>query len=388
MEKKANICYCIANIILTIKVMLASSSLINLKIGDSILSAIYLGLILVVLVFQKYKIKDLVLFFVIGLLASYTCLKNDNFYLIFSCLGCFAIKYVNLRKLLKYRYYTKVIIIAFHVLYTFVVFLIDPQIIPTVERGGEIRYYFYLGQPNTFQMYVLWTTLEILFVYYKSLRKEDLIVAFLVNMFFYYFTDSNSSILVLIFTLMLIYFSKYNKKSYRFIDQITKYSYFIITLIIFMMAYFYSNAGILGVVLKIVNKVMTGRLAYGAYVFQQSGITIFGSKLEFSEIVFWNGQWYDDLYLDSAYLALLLQYGVVWVVIIGYGIYKCAKLRRVIEINIFLLSYIMYGIMESYVLDASVCFPILFIGKMYFRRKQKVKYNKNELNAKNMDYNI
>ena len=185
LDKKANMCYYAANIILTIKVMLASSTLVDLKIGDSVLSAIYLGLILIVLIFQKYRIKDLVLFSVIGLLATYTCLKNNNFYLMFSCLGCFAIKYVDLRKLLKYRYYTKIIIIVAHILYTFIIFLTDPQTIPTIERGSEIRYYFYLGQPNTFQMYVLWTTLEILFVHYRTLKSINLIIAFATNIFFY-----------------------------------------------------------------------------------------------------------------------------------------------------------------------------------------------------------
>lgn len=375
-ESKADLCYYLAGVMITIKAMLASSSLITLGIGDTILAGIYLGLIVIKLLSQKYSIRDLLIFGVIGLLAIYTCRENNNYYLMFSFLGCIAIKGVNLRRALTYRCWTKAVIILLHVMYTFLMMIIDFNAIPTIIRKGQIRYDFFLGQPNTFQMYLLWTTLELLFIYFDHVNEKELLGVFILNYFFFLFTDSNTSIQVLFITCVLIAIVKRNKKKgIAFVNYIAKYGYGVISVLILGMAYFFGNSvGVFQLFLKAIDRLMTGRLAYGSYALYHGGLTFIGRHLDFGETVLWNDQWFDALYLDSGYLALLLKYGVVWIFIIGLGIYLCAKMNDV-TMNIFLVAYILYGIMESYVLDASVCFPILFIGLLYFN---KYNLNKND----------
>lgn len=366
-ESKANLCYYLASVVITIKAMLASSSLVTLGFGDSILVGIYLVLIVIKLLSQKYSISDLAVFGIIGLLAIYTCKENNNYYLMFSFLGCIAVKGVSLRRALTYRCWTKTVIILFHVIYTFLMLAVDSSAVPTIVRKGQIRYDFFLGQPNTFQMYLLWTTLEFLFIYFESVNEKKLLGAFILNYFFFLFTDSNTSIQVLFITCVLIAIVKRNKKKgFAFVNNIAKYGYGVISILLLGMAYFYGNSnGFFHLFLKAVDQFMTGRLAYGSYALYHGGLTMIGRHLDFGETVLWNGQWFDALYLDSGYLALLLKYGIVWLFIIGFGVYFCAK-ENDIAINIFLVAYILYGIMESYVLDASVCFPILFIGVVLF----------------------
>ena len=371
-KRKAAECYYLANIVLTIKVIFASSSLINSDLFDTILSGLYLSLILIKLFSQVYHIKDLVIFGVIGLLAVYTCKENNNYYLMFSCLSCFAIQGIDLKILLKYRCWTKIFLIAFHVLYTFGMMLVDFSAVPTIERNGYIRYFFYLGQPNTFQMYVLWTTLEFMYVYFDKVNERKILGILALNIFFYSFTNSNTAIQVMLFVGVLLYLYKHHYAiARRIINWISQYGYGVFTVMILLLMYMYNySGGILRVITRVINKGMTGRLAYGAYALYRDGLAIIGHRLSLEEVTLWNGQWFDALYLDSAYMALLLKYGIVWILIAVYGIYQCAKKKKIRE-NIFLMAYILYGIMESYVLDASICFPILFLGKQYFDQTKK-----------------
>lgn len=107
---------------------------------------------------------------------------------------------------------------------------------------------------------------------------------------------------------------------------------------------------------------LTGRLLYGAYAFDVYGFSKLGRNISFPEKSFWNGYWLDQIIFDNSYLYLFIVYGSIYFVVISIALYLIGKKMEPIE-KIILIGLALFGSMEGYMLNISICFPLIFIGK-------------------------
>lgn len=362
----------IAHLVLILKMMIDSSSLINLpEQVETLFDIVILACVGIQLFMQEYSKKELFGIGSLGLLCIYSCIVAKNFYLLFAYLLTVTIKNVNIKKLLIYRVLLKFVIISIHCIAFFYCFFFEKDLLFTMTRNGVLRYDFFLGQPNTCQMYIFWTTLEFLFIKFEDLNSAYIAIAFLINAFFYCFTNSNTSFILAICVFLFI-FGK--KNGWNVIINI--YTFIVKKGMIFLSVFFalvvaiYATAPVaLKIIFTVLDKALTGRIAYGAFAYYLYGFTFWGQKIYIDNVTLWNGQWYDALYLDNAYLLSLLNFGAIYMVIISIFLFKNEKYFTQKE-KIFIAAMVLYGITESYIFDVAKCFSLILLGVVYYRKKQ------------------
>jgi hypothetical protein len=119
------------------------------------------------------------------------------------------------------------------------------------------------------------------------------------------------------------------------------------------------------------DKFFTGRLLYGAVAYDLKGLSIFGKVAEFDQKIYWNGYWIDGMIFDNCYIWMMVSYGIVYLVLISLASIVFNK-RMDVRDRIFIILYTLYTVMEAYVMNAAICFPLLIFG-MYFTGKREPK---------------
>lgn len=357
-----------AFIVLAVKNVLDSSSLLKRPdIVDTLLIIIFLGFIFWKLALQTYSWMRIVVFAVFWLLSIYTCIKGNYFYLIFTFLGTIAMQDVEIKEVVKKTSTIKIILILIHVLASLFFLVFMPEKVETIVRNGVTRYGFMLGHPNTFSMYVLWTSMEFIYARYEKLRIPKLLIIWFINAFTYLITNSNTSIIVSTITIALIIFEKCGKeKAISFVKPVSKYAFLVCSIAfpLIIASYTKLSGGALSL-FNTLDKMFTGRLLYGAYAYDEYGFTLLGRTIWFSSKTYWRGHWFDTIIFDNSYIWMFIIYGYLYLIIISIGFILISKRTTTLE-KILLIGFTVYGIMEAYIINASICFPLFFIGKYIY----------------------
>jgi len=370
--------YEFAFMILAVKNILNSSTLIKCpEWVDMLLIMVFLGFIVWKLALQTYTWGRFFFFTGFAILCAYTCVKAEYFYLLFSFLGIIAIQDVELKEVVKKTSRIKIALLLLHVIVYFVTMLISPEKIIFFYRDGVMRHYFMLGHPNTFSMYVLWTSLEFIYARYEKLRIPNLLFIWLINAITYYFTNSNTSIMVSTLVVTLFVLDKWGKKKLiAFIIPVSKYCFTACTILIPLLIVSYTklSAGMLEM-FNMLDSFFSGRLLYGAYAYDKYGFSLIGRTIIFAKKTFWHGHWFDSIFFDNSYIWMFILYGYIYLIVISSAFIWISKKTTTVE-KVLIIAFTFYGVMETYVINAAICFPLFFIGKYLYVAIQEKREKK------------
>ena len=302
-------------------------------------------------------------------------MKMKFFYLIFTILCICGIQDVDLIVTLRRSARMKIALLGFHVVVYFACMVVAPSMVTySYREAGGARYNFFLGHANTFSMYVLWAILELWFVYYKKLNIVKIWLLWLVLFITYLFTDSNTGMIVGTTCAVLMSLTKlFEDKQFRVYNFFAGYLFTIFSILFITTSVIYTKiSGGLLTTYKAFDKALTGRLMYGACAYDLKGFSIIGKQLVFPVKFFWYDRWMDAMIFDNSYIWLFVSYGVVFMILISVGLFAIRKRLNTIE-AIMIISYCLYGVMENYILNSVLCFPILLVGKYIFEEKTKTK---------------
>lgn len=341
------------------------------------------------LMLQRYTKGLLAGTLVLGCLFVFISLRMNYFTLIFTFCLLAASQNVNIKNVLKYVSVAKILLLLAHVIPHMITLLITPDQIEYVYRNGVQRQHFYVGHPNTFSMFVGWALLEFTFAFYEQLRGIHLLIIWCINFAVYQFTDSNTSIIVS--TICLVLFFAERKKPQlmaRVLTPMARYLFLILSVFfVAITALFTSMPSGLREIYLFLNDMFTGRLIFGAYVYETFGIAWFGNpNVYLKNTIYFEGFWLDALVFDNTYIYLFVYYGAVFLILYSIVFIIIGKddkkdTGRNIE-KILIVAYAFYAIMENYTVNAALCFPVLFMGSrlysVYDERRMKKKEVKNE----------
>lgn len=373
--KNNQILYTSIFIIITVKGLLPSSHLFW-KISeymDSFFSVIAIALILSKVFYQKFRCKELLVWIIIGLCCAITSLLMKDYYLFITFLLLFSIKDVDIEKTLKIHMIVVAVFLTIHVICFCFMWFYNKSAIPYTYRDGVLRYGFYMVHPNKFSMYLAWTSLEWLYLYIKKAQSYQLIILIIINLFCYQFTDSRSALIIIFIAVTVLWFVKrYEAKWLRkIIPFFAKFGFGIGTFVYAVMSFSYTHVG--GLILsfyRIFDKLISTRLTLSTYVANVYGLSMIGRQVtSYGEKIYWNDRWFDVIYLDSIYTALLFGYGVIYSVLFIVLFYYTAK-RVSFKNQIFMVLYLIYGFMENYGLNAASCFVPLLIGMVIYKNNK------------------
>lgn len=341
---------------------------------DDLIIVLFTGIIGVKIITQRYTLFKFVFSIVLFCLCLYTCIKCYYFYLYFTALLFIAIQDVDLEKALNIVWKFKAFLISIHVIAYMAAFILNPYSVPYSYRNGVQRMTFYQGHANTFSMYICWISMEFLYSNFKKLTPLKLGVVWFINYFFYIFCDSNTALTIITMASILIYISMLKNdfsKYYEWLIKIfSKYLYAFLSIFFVTIIIGYVN-GLFSGVFEILDQMFTGRLLYGAVAYDLKGLSIFGKVAAFDDKIFWRGHWIDGMIFDNCYIWMIVCYGIVYLVLISLASIVFNS-QMDIRDRIFIILYSLYTIMEAYVMNAAICFPLLIFG-IYFTKKKKSK---------------
>ena len=360
----------IAFFLLTLKFSFDYTSLITRNESvNSILAALCIAVSATKIALQRYSMMRLALTIAICVIIGYSSFISDNKLFLYSFFLMMAMQDISIDRVVKASLYMKIATMSFHVLIYIVVFATNPESISFVYRGsGSIipRHTFFMGHANTFSAFLIWACIDFIFIKYKKLKVFHIAIIWVVNIVFHAFTYTNSAIIVLFIITVLIVLDKLGKGFFDSLcTALTKYSYIVFTLATAFLTFIYTRLDAAQRPLwEKLDSFMTGRLWYGAYIYDLFGPTILGRTLSgIPEKIFWQGRWQDLFYtFDSYYIGNLYQYGIINLVLTGIALFIFSKKMETRE-KIVIIAFSVYAIMEAYVTNVVVCSALFIIGK-------------------------
>lgn len=348
---------------------------------NNIILLIFLVCIGYKLLIQEYTFIKLVIIFGIGVICIYSTVVLKYYTFFYTYIFICALQNVDIKKVIKASMYMKLTLLSVHVFLFIAFFYLNPGLIIIFERNGIERYSFFMGHPNTFTAYLAWMLLEMIYIYYEKIKIWTMGIIWLVSIIFYCFTNSNTGTIVLSAVILIIYIEKFNnekiKKAVRFMAG---YGFMIFSLLFAFLSVIYVNlSGSLQSIWENFDSALTGRLMFGAYTYDNYGMTLIGRNITFPSKSFWHEHWIDAVYFDNSYYQFLFQMGGIYIILISIGMIYISKKTSSKE-NIFIIAGILYGIMEGYIINIFICFPFMFIGVYIFSKVDKSEKIKNKIN--------
>jgi len=336
---------------------------------NSLLAGLCVAASVMKIALQRYTAKRLALTVAICAVVVYSSYISVNNLFLYSFLLIIAIQDIDIEKVIRVSFYTKIGSIVFHMLIYIAVFIADHESINFVFRGGSSdipRHFFFMGHANTFSAFLLWSSIDYIFIHYRKLNIFHLAAIWIVNLSFYAFTYTNTALMLLCTVTALIALDKLGRGIFDgLITALAKYGYTVFAAMCAFLTVIYSRlGGTLRTMWDAFDRFMTGRLWYGAYAFDFFGPTFFGRTLSgIPEKIFWQNRWQDAFYtFDSHFLGNLYCYGIFNLVLVGAAlIVLCRKMET--REKIIIIAFSVYAISEAYVANVVICSAMFIIGK-------------------------
>lgn len=323
------------------------------------------------LVMQSYSRHGLVLMLSCIGICAFSAIRCKNYTLLYSLISICAMQDVNIRKVLKASIRTKAAVLSIHVASYILLNILRPESITYVYRVDGIRRHTFLfgGHANSFTAYLVWLCLEYIYLNYDKLKFPNYIMIWLLNVIFYQYTDTNTGIVVLTGVILAIYIVKLDwRYTNRALSAVSKYIFSVCSVVFPLISFSYTKLnGALLSAWEYLNDILSGRLLYGAVAYDAYGFTLFGRLIHFPIKVFWRGYWLDGIYFDNAYIGFFMTNGIFYLALIALAFYFMERGTNQLE-KVLIIAFAFYGIMEAYISNIFICFPLLFIGKYIYER--------------------
>ena len=316
--------------------------------ANSMVSYIILLLLMVhIIVFQKFKEKELYAIMIISFPVIFSALKSSNYSLLSGWMFIIASQKSDFEKLIRTAYKILRLMIPLVIICYFAGLLEDY----TILRNETLRHSWGFGHPNLFGLRLFQLTACHLYIKRNSFGFLDFFLAVAVMALEYLVPNSQTAFMSTLILLMTFAFYKICEKYKMSLVQVYAKALILLAAVFNVLSVVWSVLDVRqNHILSQIDSWMSQRFWQCHKVYLLYGIPVFGQKVFISEaereLV---GITY-DLYLDNGYMALLIRYGIL-----VYGIFSVCYLSAMIFLYrkkqwyllIILFIYALYGVMEN-----------------------------------------
>lgn len=286
----------------------------------------------------------------------------------------------------------KAALITYIITYSLVIFASIIGLIPdwTYTRGETIRHSFGFSYPTITMVYYLMIILMYIYTRKSKITIYEIIIMEIINVLLYNSTAGRTTYILVTIVLILLVLKKA-----KFLDFLLKKDvfqkmlkgccYIIPTLaitFILAMSYLYNINDSFAISM---NKMLSNRLQLTCTAFQDYDVTLFGQDTQWNG---WGGFGYSENidtqnyvynYLDNSYARLILDYGVIFtiLVIMGYTIILIQNYKKKDYWMIFIIFIILVlSELEPHLIDFNKnIFVICFIPLLEYKPIEKLAYS-------------
>lgn len=271
-------------------------------------------LILKVIIFDHLKLKQLVFFGILFILAVYSWRKTNLTLLMIMVAYVLAAKGISFRKIVERYFDVNFVMIVGISLYSLLGIIRNLGF----ERDGFIRHSMGVDYPTDFAAYILYLVVAYLFLNYSRLNFHHYIglvfLAFCLNLI----TNARLDVYMLLISLAIIFIAKCAEKPQNSIARTAVSTFWSLSIILpygyFLLTEFFDPKNKIFIQL---NQLLSGRLLYGHFALDKYGLTIFGQHVVehgWGGIAglerFRNAQ-FSYFFIDSTFIRLFVIYGAI-----------------------------------------------------------------------------
>ena len=363
-------CMELGTVLMACKVMLSYSRVIPYSnTFDTLLIVISLICFITRILLQKYSDKTLIAYALITILALYSCSKANNNSLLITIITLFALRDYNIEKFLKTIYRVESFLCLLHVVYS-----LSYSILVSWDRYLLIldnRYRFSFGflHANTFSALLFCNLMLYIWLNYSSNLKKVLLKTTIIEVAAYLFTNSRTALTAYVILVFFLVTSK-SKLGQHIIREFCKIGIPIISISFMALIKGYIQGNPIS---YLVNTILTSRVKLGAYAYKDYGVTFAGQYIEYFRDISWDQVWQlSSFTFDNVYSFLAISLGIVWIIILTYTYYQCAK-DFDIKSLMFMGVWIIYGLTETTILNGYFCFPIFLTVGVFKNTNQSMR---------------
>ncbi|WP_349666706.1 hypothetical protein [Lacrimispora sp.] len=322
-----------------------------------------------------YKTIEILFMGVIMFLLGYIYLRTSEKSLIISALSIFGCKDVNVKKVLKYTLF--VYIIGMILTINMILLGKIQGGIHTLNKGG-IEYKindFGFSHPNSAYFHLFMITLMIVAVWQERLHWYHYAIMTVIMFVAYKVFLSRTGLLIYLLLCMaisILHIIKFDKLKKALFFTLNLIPVGVFTLSYILMIYYDKNVPLINKL----NNFVTGRIMCSSQALKYSGISWFGTV---------NRLWMEWIFIDNAYLSILISYGIVVCIfcVTAYTL-TCFRYWRAGEYYILIILNIIavYAFMEYMVVSATWNPMLLFMSGVLLwsgREEDKAVINLNKV---------
>lgn len=339
---------------------------------------IFMLLMLQIIFMQSYTKKELIVVILITLPIVISTGSSGNKSLLSLWMFIVGSKKISFDKIVQTAYRILIIMIPL-VIFLRLMGLIDDY---TIMRGSVQRFSLGFSHPNQLGMRIFQLTLCHC---YMNRMKLSIIhywnIIFAVA-FTFIISNSKTAYISLIVFLSVLLFYEYIERKSPIITKIFARSLvigaFLLNVFSLTLSYIDVNRN---VILSRIDKWMSFRFSWCHRVWQIYGVSFWGQK-----VYIWGEELkavgrQSRLYLDNAYVAILLRYGILVFLIISFMylyLIKSMVIRKEYVLTIILFLYSLYGLMETglFMLSHNI-FLLSFSDLLYHKMRLDIVQNGN-----------
>lgn len=314
---------------------------------------------------------SIILALIINLLAYY---KSDNKYLLIMVIFMVASSALKEKSLILSYLVITIGVLIFAFIST------KMGIIPDLvyQRNMLDRHSFGIIYPTDFAAHIFYLMCALTLLRFKRYNLLDFLLLIMVAICLFRYTDARlNTVMILLLALATLILKKMpvlNKSIFKFAWIVPIFS----IIFAYLSTYFYSNGSAFFAVL---NKLFSGRLGIVQNVLSENGIKLFGQKIIENG---WGGKGfylntniYKYTYIDSAFMRLLIIYGVLATILFLFTIVVYLKTVKNAELILIVSLILISGIIEQHFIDIAYNPFLLLLASSYFKQKKENRKCKN-----------
>lgn len=342
------------------------------KINNIVNWLIFVLLMIQIIFFQSYRKKELAIIMGITLPIVVATILSGSKQLLSAWMFIVAAKNSKLDKIIHTAYIILIIMIPMIVFLCLIGFIDDY----TMTRGNIIRYSLGFVHPNQLGLRIVQLVVCHCYLHRHRLGSLNYIIVSIAILFLVKVPNSKTAYIVMIVLLCMLLLYNFVKNQSVVYMKIFEKSLFLGVLCFSVLSVLFSYLDIgRNYVLVRLDKWMSSRFSLCHIVWQLYGVSPLGQRIYVTEVERESVGIKTRLWLDNAYVSVLLRYGVLVFLIFSIG-YLCLVKYMIIQkeyiLSVILVLYALYGIMENgmYMVTHNI-FLIAFSSLLY---KNLVQY--------------
>lgn len=267
-------------------------------------------------------------------------------------------KNINIRKLITI-WIIEISILMLFIAISYKLGVIGETIVSWDRDTGIERYTLGYNYTTFSSNYFFHLTIFYLYIKGNLIKYLELGVLALLNIYLYNFTNTKSAVLYSVLAIILVIIIKKFNIS-KGVSYINKFSMFVGGFVAGLLTYLYKYDS---AIISEINIILSGRLYYGYKGIEEYGITLFGQKITWiNEVILDSELQYN--YIDSSYLNILFNYGIIMLlfVMIGYYVLGKRNISNDIYYSILILIITLHSMFDPQLIEIMYNPSILLLG--------------------------